>query len=207
MTANAGVVSGPRLRGRPRDDRLDTAIIEAVIAEAAAKGWSGATIEGIAARAGVGRASIYRRWSSKDELFQYVARAITREPAAADTGCFADDLFAALLPIADMLTRPDLAAILPALLAEGATDDAIRSTVQTFAGRCRQHAIDAVQRARRRGDVPACTDADALVDMLAGGLVYRRLLLGESADAAAVRALIRQAVQNCATETGEGERL
>ena len=58
----------------------------------------------------------------------------------------------------------------------------------------REPVLDAVERARRRGDVPDATDADALVDMLAGGLVYRRLLLGEAADEAAVRALIRQAV-------------
>lgn len=187
-------VSGAR-RGRPRDNRLDAVIIDAAIAETAAKGWGGATIEGIAARAGVGRASIYRRWSSKYELFQYVAGSITQPPAGVDTGSFVDDLFAALLPIAEMLTQPELAAILPSLLAEAANDEAIRTTVRTFAGRCRQQAIDAVERARRRGDVPGDTDADALVDMLAGGLVYRRLLLGETPDAAAVRALIRQAIK------------
>ncbi|WP_395307671.1 TetR/AcrR family transcriptional regulator [Mycobacterium sp. AMU20-3851] len=206
MTATTRTERGSRTRGRPRDDRLDAAIIDAAVAETAAKGWGGATIEGIAARAGVGRASIYRRWPSKYELFQYVARAITQESEAADTGSFVEDLFAALLPIADMLTRPDLAAILPSLLAEAANDESIRTTVQTFAGRCRQQAIDAVQRARRRGDIPESTDADALVDMLAGGLVYRRLLLGETADAAAVRALIRQAVQSCSTDIGKGEQ-
>lgn len=181
-------------RGRPRDERLDAAIVAAAVAEVGAKGWGGATIEGIAARAGVGRASIYRRWGSKHELFQYAAISITRPTDGVDTGSFVDDLFAALLPIAEMLTQPDLAALLPSLLAEATNDEAVRSTVRTFAGRCRQQAIDAVERARERGDVPASTDADALVDMLAGGLVYRRLLLGEAADATAVRALIRQAL-------------
>ncbi|KAA0110031.1 TetR/AcrR family transcriptional regulator [Mycolicibacterium sp. P9-22] len=182
------------LRGRPRDGRLDAAIVAAAVAEVGAKGWGGATIEGIAARAGVGRASIYRRWSSKYELFQYVAVSITQPSDGVDTGNFVDDLFAALMPIADMLTQPELAALLPSLLAEATNDDAVRTTVRTFAGRTRQQAIDAVERARDRGDVPASTDADALVDMLAGGLVYRRLLLGEAADATAVRALIRQAL-------------
>ncbi|CAN7307667.1 TetR/AcrR family transcriptional regulator [Mycolicibacterium frederiksbergense] len=185
--------AAPR-RGRPRDDRLDAAIVAAAVAEVGAKGWGGATIEGIAARAGVGRASIYRRWGSKYELFQYAAVSITQPSESVDTGSFADDLFVALLPIADMLTQPELAALLPSLLAEATNDEAVRSTVHTFAGRCRQQAIDAVERARTRGDVPASTNADALVDMLAGGLVYRRLLLGEVADATAVRALIRQAL-------------
>lgn len=182
------------LRGRPRDGRLDAAIVAAAVAEVGAKGWGGATIEGIAARAGVGRASIYRRWSSKYELFQYAAESITQPSEGVDTGSFIDDLFAALLPIADMLTQPELAALLPSLLAEATNDESVRSTVRTFAGKCRQQAIDAVERARDRGDVPASTDADALVDMLAGGLVYRRLLLGEAADATAIRTLIRQAL-------------
>lgn len=168
--------------------------MSATVAEAAAKGWGGATIEGIAARAGVGRASIYRRWPGKYELFQYVAASITRPVDGVDTGSLVDDLFAALLPIAEMLTEPELAALLPSLLAEAANDEAIRGTVRTFAGRCRQQAIDAVERARGRGDIARATDVDALVDMLAGGLVYRRLLLGEVTDAAAVRALIRQAI-------------
>lgn len=189
-----------KARGRPRDDRLDAVIVEATITETAAKGWGGATIEGIAARAGVGRASIYRRWASKYELFQYVATSITRPSDGVDTGSFVDDLFAALLPIAEMLTQPELAAILPSLLAEAANDETIRSTVRTFAGMCRQQGINAVERARVRGDIPEATDADALVDMLTGGLVYRRLLLGEAADAAAVRALIHQAVHSCSAE-------
>lgn len=191
------LTTGPverKTRGRPRDDRLNAVIVEATVAEVGAKGWGGATIEGIAARAGVGRASIYRRWGSKYELFQYAAVTITRPPDGVDTGSFIDDLFAALLPIAEMLTQPELAALLPSLLAEATNDESIRSTVRTFAGRCRQQAIDAVERARDRGDVPTSTDADALVDMLTGGLVYRRLLLGEDVDAAAVRALIRQAI-------------
>lgn len=183
-----------RQRGRPRDGRLDALIADAAIAEVGVKGWGAATIEGIAARAGVGRGSIYRRWRSKYELFQYIATSITAPSGEADTGSFVDDLFAAVLPIAEMLTQPDLAALLPALLAEATNDESIRVTLQTFAGQSRGQALDAVERARLRGDIPSSTDADALVDMLAGGLVYRRLLLGEAADAPAVRALIRQAV-------------
>lgn len=192
-------------RGRPRDDRLDAVIVHAAVAEVGAKGWGGATIEGIAARAGVGRGSIYRRWPSKNELFQYAATVIIHPPEVVDTGSFGEDLFAAVLPMADMLTQPELAALLPSLLAEAANDASIRKTLHTFVGQSRQQAIDAVVRARRRGDIAESTDAETLVDMLAGALVYRRLLLGEATDAAAVRALVRQAVQSCSIPTGAQE--
>ncbi len=181
--------------------------MEATIAEVGSKGWGGATIEGIAARAGVGRGTIYRRWPSKTDLFQYAATAVTRPVEAPDTGSFVEDLFAAVLPIADMLTRPELAALLPALLAEAANDTSIRQTLRSFVAQSRQQAIDAVERARRRGDILQSTDAETLVDMLAGALVYRRLLLGETTDAAAVRALVRQAVQSCSAHPAIEEDL
>lgn len=177
--------------------------MSAAIAEVGAKGWSGATIEGIAARAGVGRGTIYRRWPSKAELFHYAASSITQPGDAPETGSLSEDLFTAVLPIADMLTRPDLDALLPALLVEAAKDPSIRDTVRTFATRSRQQAVAAVERARRSGEIASSTDADALVQMVAGGLLYRRLLLGEAVDAAAVRTLIRQATQSCAPNSKE----
>ena len=199
-------VARPTLRrGRPRDDRLDAVIVDATVAEVGAKGWGGATIEGIAARAGVGRGTIYRRWPSKTDLFQYAATAVTRPVEALDTGSFVEDLFAAVLPIAEMLTRPELAALLPSLLAEAANDASIRQSLRTFVTQSRQQAIDAVERARRRGDIVKSTDAETLVDMLAGALVYRRLLLGEATDAAAVRTVVRQAVQSCSTHVATEE--
>lgn len=191
-------------RGRPRNERLDEAIVAATIAEVGAKGYGGATIEGIAARAGVGRASIYRRWPSKSELLQYAASAVTHSQEEIETGSFVEDLFAAMLPIANVLTQPDLAALLPSLLAEAANDSAMRETLRTFAGQSRRQAINAVERARDRGEVPRSTDAKTLVDMIAGGLVYRRLLLDEPTDADAVRAMIRQGVQSCGMN-GAGE--
>jgi AcrR family transcriptional regulator len=203
--AQVTVARAARRRGRPRDDRLDAVIVDATIAEVGAKGWGGATIEGVAARAGVGRGSIYRRWPSKTELFQYAAAAVTRPAQVLDSGSFADDLFAAVLPIADMLTQPQLAAMLPSLLAEAANDASIRETLRIFVADSRTQAIEAVDRARQRGDIVQSTDAETLVDMLAGALVYRKLLLGEVTDAAAVRALVRQAVQSCVIPTATEE--
>lgn len=79
----------------PRNELLDAVIVEAAIAEVGAKGWGGATIEGIAARAGVGRGSIYRRWSSKTKLFQYAATVFTLPHDEVNTGSLTDDLVAA----------------------------------------------------------------------------------------------------------------
>ncbi|WP_052960132.1 TetR/AcrR family transcriptional regulator [Mycobacterium sp. EPa45] len=207
MTNTVSVPRTERRRGRPRDERLDAVIVEATIAEVGAKGWSGATVEGIAARAGVGRGSIYRRWPRKIDLFQYAAAVVTCSAEAVDTGSLTDDLVAAVLPIADMLTRPKLVALLPSLLAEAANDTTIRETLRVFVARSRQRAIDAVERARRRGDIEVSTNAETLIDMLAGALFYRRLLLGEEIDAATVTGLVRQAVGSCAIPPATEEGL
>ena len=58
----------PRRPGRPRDARRDEAILNATLALLQERGYQGLTIDGVAASAGVGRPTIYRRWSSKPSL-------------------------------------------------------------------------------------------------------------------------------------------
>src|SRR5207237_983939 len=65
-----------RGRGRPRDPKVDEAILGATVAVLRERGWSGTTIEEVAARAGVGKTSIYRRYPAKVAL---VADAATRD--------------------------------------------------------------------------------------------------------------------------------
>src|SRR2546423_2792358 len=55
-------------RGRPRDPQVDAAVTQAALDLLAEQGFAGMTIEGIAARAGVGKAAVYRRWSSKVDI-------------------------------------------------------------------------------------------------------------------------------------------
>ena len=68
-----GPASGPRGRGRPRDPAVDTAILRAAFDLFIERGIDGASIEQIARRADVGKLTVYRRWSSKEDL---VAQAI-----------------------------------------------------------------------------------------------------------------------------------
>ena len=67
--------------GRPRDPEADRAILEATIEILGEEGYEGLSIEGVAARAGVGKTTIYRRWTSKAEL---VVAAIQRYKSPAD---------------------------------------------------------------------------------------------------------------------------
>src|SRR5437867_135065 len=75
-----------RRRGRPRDVRVEAAVIEATLEEIKEKGLGGATMEAIAARAGVGKTTLYRRWPNKEVLFQFVAGQVTDVFEPVDTG-------------------------------------------------------------------------------------------------------------------------
>ncbi|HEY2332861.1 MAG TPA: helix-turn-helix domain-containing protein, partial [Acidimicrobiales bacterium] len=90
--ADDDVTVGDRRPGRPRDVRVDASIESATIEELCERGFGGASIEGIAARAGVGKATIYRRFPSREALLFSAAVHFAGECEAPDTGSLRDDL-------------------------------------------------------------------------------------------------------------------
>ena len=88
-TAGFGTARRP---GRPRDPQADEAITSAIVDVLAEQGFSGFTVEEVAARAGVGKATIYRRWSTKEELVLAAAERVMVHVEPPDTGSLRDDL-------------------------------------------------------------------------------------------------------------------
>jgi AcrR family transcriptional regulator len=165
--------------GRPRNTECDRAIIAATLAALVADGFEGMTIEGVAARAGVGKATIYRRWPRKLDLVLDAVR--TR---AADSVPMPEsaDIHTALAQMLEDLRRTMLGPDGPVLrafvaetyhhpeLAEGFRRMFIdpRRTV------LRQMVEDAV----RRGELPASTDAELVADVGPATLWHRLVLTG-----------------------------
>src|SRR5215510_15442266 len=95
--SEAGVVDTAVCRkpGRPRSAEADEAILDAAIDAFVELGWNGLTIEGVATRAGVGKATIYRRYESRMDLLFAAARKLAQErDAVPDTGALRTDLLA-----------------------------------------------------------------------------------------------------------------
>jgi len=137
---------------------------------------AGLTIDGIAARAGVGKATIYRHWSSKAEVAVEAFRAFIPPMEDPDTGSFADDVRAVLLQVVDGLTNSPLAGILPSLV-EAAERDAELERLFTEFGRARRAVIRAVfDRAAARGELRPGLDIDVAIDALVGPIFTRRLV-------------------------------
>ncbi|MFC4116959.1 TetR/AcrR family transcriptional regulator [Nonomuraea zeae] len=174
-------MSASRGRGRPRDPQTDTAILEAALELFVERGVEGISIEQVAKRAGVGKPTVYRRWSTKEDL---IAQAIEQWVAAEVTPSAAD-VYA--LPLRDIVEG-----VLPAA-AETAASPAFRALVARIMGSAvshpslmavywrhyivprRQLAAAMLQRAQADGTLAPDTDLDVLIDMMAGAVTYRVL--------------------------------
>src|ERR1700748_2151300 len=107
-----------RRPGRPRDPDYDKVILDATLEILFAKGYAGLTIDGVAARTGVGRPTIYRRWSSKPELvIAALAQTVGLSPAP-DTGALRADLCAFQRQQVRMMDRPESRRITAGLVAD-----------------------------------------------------------------------------------------
>jgi AcrR family transcriptional regulator len=96
MTTTSEPEQGIRKPGRPRSAQAHKAIIDATLELLAEEGFQGLSIEAVAARAGVGKTTIYRRWPSKDELVMDAIRQVQIDIPVVDTGNFRNDLAALL---------------------------------------------------------------------------------------------------------------
>lgn len=163
-----------------REDVTD-AIRAAVLAELAEVGYARMSMEGIARRAGVGKAAVYRRWRSKLPLVLDVVPAAAQGIPVPDTGSLLGDVRVLLDVSARALGHPVVAQILPDLLAEAARSPELAQALHTALRDAHGGIVAAVvARAAARGDVPAGTDPTLAVDLLAGPLYWRQSVLGST---------------------------
>lgn len=167
---------------RPRKPGADTAIVEATQQLLLEQGYGGVSVEGVAARAGVAKTTVYRRWVSKAELVFEAAIHHSRLGRPPDTGSLTGDLAAVAAIIVRSLSRPVAAAALPGLMADLRSDQALRDrVVDRFIGAERAWIATIVDRACSRGEVARSPDPDLVLDLLVGPVFSRTFLTGRSA--------------------------
>lgn len=172
-------MSEPRRPGRPRDARAEQAILDAAFDLIEEVGFSGLTVDAVAARAGVGKATIYRRWTSKEALVVAAAKGSKGGPGeAVDTGDLRADLIAAWRRTADHLRHERHGRVMPALVAEAATNPELAKLLHELSVERRANIRRLVESAMARGDLSSEVDADLAVEMFVAPLFYRRLVSG-----------------------------
>jgi AcrR family transcriptional regulator len=179
-----GGAAAERPLGRPRDARADRAILEATLELIAELGVYEFRTEDVAARAGVGKGAIYRRYRSKDELVTAaVAVLVNEEIAVPDTGSTRADLLI-LMREAVALYRGSLAGrLMPKLVgAMAQKPDLARAVRDGFLAGRRRALGEVLRRGVERGDLRAGLDVELALDVLGGPLFYRLLVTGGPLD-------------------------
>jgi AcrR family transcriptional regulator len=174
--------SDDRRLGRPRDARVDVAIMDATRALLAERGFAGTTVEAIAHRAGVGKATIYRRWSSREELLLAVTTTDLPDVPTPDTGDLRQDLLLVFTRLAEQIRTAGPASYLGDLIGESTRNPAMRKDFQAFIQQRRSLCAEIVAQARKRGEVRKSIDPDLVLDLIAGAMFYRKLFSDEPAD-------------------------
>jgi AcrR family transcriptional regulator len=187
--ASPGALERPA-RGRPRDARCDAAILGATLDLVRERGVAGTTVEAVAARAGVGKATIYRRWPSRDELLRDALSSVGAGVEVAETGDVRADLKRYFKELARHLDEQFGGGLLPALVAAAAVDPAVRELVRSLAATRRAGPVAMVRRAVGRGRLRPGTDPEVVVDLIAGALFYRLLVTGGSLAPRSVAGLV-----------------
>jgi AcrR family transcriptional regulator len=170
---------GPPKRGRPRSEQADRAILAAAADLLAERGLSGMSIEEVASRAGVGKATIYRRWTSRGTLAldAFLAEFQSQLPLP-DTGSLHDDLLAALRNWIRSVTRTSAGPALAGLVAEAQLDPGLAAAWrERVFERLRAQQKIMLDRAVARAEISAKTDYDVVLDLMFGA-AYHRLLNG-----------------------------
>ena len=173
--------SAPRRAGRPRSDRLHRAILDAAREELIANGFTRFRLEHVAARAGVGKATIYRRWPSKEALaYDLLAELAAPHIAIADVGDTRAELQAAVLNAMRAVTETPFGPVIRALLSQIAINpvlgDPFRATV--VQGR-RDEVAAVVARGVARGDLRPDADPSVATELLVGPVYFRLMFGGE----------------------------
>jgi AcrR family transcriptional regulator len=179
-----------RRPGRPRDARADETILEAAAAVLAEQGPAGFTVDAVAARAGCGKATIYRRWPSRAHLMLETTQRAGVEHEDPDTGSVAEDLIVLLGNLAEKMTTTPVGRLMAATIAEAAVNDETRQVYADFVAERRVVPLQVVQRGIDRGELRPDVDADLLVDLVSGPVFLRAFMTQGPVDDTVIRAIV-----------------
>jgi len=164
-----------------RSEAARAAVLEAADGLLVERGFAGVTIEGIAARAGVAKQTIYRWWTSKTAiLFDAMLADAAEHFTPPDRGDLRSDLRDHLRQIATFLTATDAGVVCRALAGQAQHDPEVAARFRSdFVGPQRERDREPFLSARRRGDLSQTEDIELAIDQLVGPIYYRVLITGQ----------------------------
>lgn len=170
-------LAGPaRPPGRPRSARADRAILEAAIDAFIEEGFEGMTMEGVAARAGVGKTTVYRRWPCKDDMLLAAIESLLEDFHVDDTGDVRADLTAVARRAHRFITETKAGEVLPRMVVQVITGTPLgRAYSEKIMAPRAEAARRVIEAAKGRGELRPDLDAGLVVAALVGSLIFLRI--------------------------------
>lgn len=188
-----------RRPGRPRDPELDGSILQATIELLCEQGFAGTSVEAVAERAGVGKATIYRRWPTREDLLLAAGGEMGPCPADPHCGNLRDDLVVLVGGLVSMVTETPVGALLPATIEEAARNPEMRSRLDSFIAERRATVRRALARAADRGELRAGLDHELVADLMAGPVFTRILVTGAPLEAGVAERIVDAVLEGVAS--------
>lgn len=179
----------------PRVERSRRVILSAALDLLGEVGYGGLTIEAVAARAGVGKSTIYRHWSGKLELVEDAIRTLKALLVMPAGGSARERVVDLLRQLATNMADSTWSSCLPAIIDAAERDPEVLAIQRRLAWERRQILVDLVADGMAEGEFPPDADPGLVAECLVGPIIVRRLLLHEPFDPAAVPALVDQVLR------------
>jgi AcrR family transcriptional regulator len=159
--------------GRPRSIHADQAILQATLDLLAEVGYESMSIEAIASRAGVGKTTIYRRYTSKEELVADAIESLRDDLAIPDTGSFWGDMDILIKNAAKKIDSPLGRQTLALIISTASSNPQFAEVYWTKYTKLRREAFSKIlERAKSRGEIHKDADVDLIIDLVSGSLYY-----------------------------------
>ena len=178
--------------GRPRSEKTKNSILAAAYELLLDKGFGAITIEKIAERAGVSKATIYKWWPNKAAVVMdaFFDAAVVRLPIP-DTGSTINDMIIQVNNLAKFLTSRE-GRVINEIIAEGQYDQKLAETYRTIYFKPRR--LDSryiLERGISRGELKENLDIELIIDLIFGPVFYRLLITGDVVDEDFIKNLIK----------------
>lgn len=173
----------PTPRPGGRSARVRAEVVAATLAEVTEKGYDGLSVEAVATRSGVHKATLYRRWGGVDGLVADALTASADQPwPLPDTGDLQQDLRRITQEVFSVFTDPELGPTPTALISAAQRSDAGATALRAFFTARHRQAAEVADRAVARGELPVGTDGAEVVRAATAPLYYRLFVSGEPLD-------------------------
>lgn len=174
----------------PRVERSRRVILQATLDELAEHGYGGLTIEAVAARAGVGKATVYRHWRNKLALLETALQELRAEIVPDPRGSPREQVVELYRTLATYMADSQFSRCVPAVIEAAEHDDNVRAFHHRFTAERRRYGVEMLRRAQEAGDVDPSIDVEVAVEAIVGAIFWRRLFAARGMTTDEVDALL-----------------